>query len=230
VVIAIIAILAALLLPALRTARESAKTISCLNNLKQFGLAAGLYATDYDEQLPASYNGDGTNPAYWMQVLAEYVGAPEYASRYPLLVCPTAQYTGNQQYPVLYGPNGHAIIHGGGAPPVRLKLRKVHSPGDLSIFMDAAMSGDTGDSKEAYLFTHAPNSWFTWIWDYDANPRLPLPYYVDLDFNGWDDHCIRFRHGNNQRANFTFVDGHAQTLRKNEVKAVNIANRDEYFK
>ena len=51
-VIAIIAILAAMLLPALSRAREQARRAVCINNLKQIGLAITMYAQDYDGGLP----------------------------------------------------------------------------------------------------------------------------------------------------------------------------------
>jgi prepilin-type N-terminal cleavage/methylation domain-containing protein/prepilin-type processing-associated H-X9-DG protein len=62
VVIAIIAILAAILFPVFAQAREQARTISCLSNMKQLGLAIKMYAQDYDEQFP---NGNDDKPYNW---------------------------------------------------------------------------------------------------------------------------------------------------------------------
>ncbi|MFA6103606.1 MAG: DUF1559 domain-containing protein [Victivallaceae bacterium] len=65
VVIAIIAILASMLLPALNKAREKAKTINCLSNLKQIGLTMTTYANDYRGFIPPYYM--GTN--MWSETL-----------------------------------------------------------------------------------------------------------------------------------------------------------------
>ena len=56
VVIAIIAILASLLLPALIGAREKARRASCMNNIRQIGIALTAYASDYGEYLPGDPN------------------------------------------------------------------------------------------------------------------------------------------------------------------------------
>jgi prepilin-type N-terminal cleavage/methylation domain-containing protein/prepilin-type processing-associated H-X9-DG protein len=58
VVIAIIAILAAILFPVFAQAREKARAVSCLSNMKQIGLGVMQYTQDYDEMLPLdSQNG-----------------------------------------------------------------------------------------------------------------------------------------------------------------------------
>src|SRR4051812_19231645 len=56
VVIAIIAILAAILFPVFAQAKEAAKKISCLSNVKQIALASLMYSNDYDDTFaPSQY-------------------------------------------------------------------------------------------------------------------------------------------------------------------------------
>src|ERR1043166_5314177 len=69
VVVAIIAILASLLLPALQNAKASAKTATCISNLHQWALIHELYASDYNRLLPPCVDenaaGGQVNSAFW---------------------------------------------------------------------------------------------------------------------------------------------------------------------
>ncbi|MCC6729988.1 MAG: DUF1559 domain-containing protein [Chthonomonadales bacterium] len=65
VVIAIIAILAAILFPVFAQAREKARQTACISNEKQIGMAASMYATDYDDQIMPIATVAGTKVYYW---------------------------------------------------------------------------------------------------------------------------------------------------------------------
>ena len=69
VVIAIIAILAAMLLPALQSARERGRGASCINNLKQLGMAFQAYSNEYDGWAPSPFNKSNIKEYIWLNVL-----------------------------------------------------------------------------------------------------------------------------------------------------------------
>ena len=71
VVIAIIAILAGMLLPALNSARNKAKDISCRNNLKTLGTLMKMYTTDFKNYYP-QYPGTNTDKHCWTFQLGYY--------------------------------------------------------------------------------------------------------------------------------------------------------------
>lgn len=90
VVIAIIAILAAVLLPVLNSAQKRAYQVNCLNNLRQWGIALHVSATDNSDQIPrdgtdpnetySTYSGNTTglgtptDPNAWFNILPQSIG------------------------------------------------------------------------------------------------------------------------------------------------------------
>jgi prepilin-type N-terminal cleavage/methylation domain-containing protein len=108
VVIAIIGILAAMLLPALKQARDTAKQISCVNNMKQIGLCYLNYANDYDQSLPVYKVGNSGAWGYWgymanglERALAPYINAKipsagHLPTGHSIWICPASPIKYNQ--------------------------------------------------------------------------------------------------------------------------------------
>lgn len=86
VVIAIIGLLASMLLPALKDAREKTKRMGCINNLKQTYLAFGLYAQDWNGYYPVVLDPPGW---YYGSFFAlEFYGYVPSKNIYNLFICP----------------------------------------------------------------------------------------------------------------------------------------------
>lgn len=107
VVIAIIAILAAMLLPALQTARERGRRGSCISNLKQIGTALMQYAQDNREKMPAGSCRKSSTDSTELKVMLDkdfeaadgavrgynVLVGHEYLSDYAVYTCPSSTAT-----------------------------------------------------------------------------------------------------------------------------------------
>ncbi len=116
VVIAIIAILAAMLLPALKNARDVAKSSVCVNNLKQFGLNFAFYTSDYNDYYPNYRWPEALNP----YVNGTLLGSPQLPDTggvnqpvdkvkpYDMIHCPAVGVlsSDNQKITLTYTMNG----------------------------------------------------------------------------------------------------------------------------
>lgn len=120
VVIAIIGILAAILLPALARARESARRASCQNNLKQWGLIFKMYSGEAKDNFPAGgyYRLNGTPTLLSVRGFSLY---PEYWTDPNLASCPSDPHAG--QFGVDFMDNYSETVQNAvqnGAPPLCL--------------------------------------------------------------------------------------------------------------
>ncbi|MFA6294282.1 MAG: prepilin-type N-terminal cleavage/methylation domain-containing protein [Victivallales bacterium] len=164
VVIAIIAILAAMLLPALRSAKDTANKAACLNNLKQIGSVLHFYIDDYDSYFPAKGSGSQSWVSVFQEVyLGNIPGWPPTGLKRPLGIwaCPasTAVLSGTSLYLADYGANPGTGTSTG-APGTSYsannwkKLQQVANPSKIFFCIDSIAYNDfryTGRDVFAFI-------------------------------------------------------------------------------
>ena len=116
IVIAIIGILAAILFPAFSQAREGARRIVCVSNLRQIGMGLQMYAQDHAETLPGAASSDVANfgestatGANVLDTLSRYTGSTQ------IFVCPSAYEAGGADAPTSMSDSNYmanAVIAG----------------------------------------------------------------------------------------------------------------------
>ena len=203
VVIAIIAILAAILLPALNSARERGRAASCINNLKQIGLAVDMYASEYDEYYHVSNaytNVGGTGAKYeWSYVLGWLGYLPTDRT---VVRCPSIQLaTGTNNGVGTYGVN--IQVHEG-------MLRGITG---RSSWYTPGYACRKDLTRPAEYPTHIDSVGYTC-----ASMYIGYAYYQIVNRDGYNcgvPFCI---HAN--KAHAVFADGHADGVQREKWYSV----------
>ena len=205
IVISIIAILAAMLLPALNVAREKAHAVSCMNNQKQVGYIMRSYLDDWKEQIMISpMNSIGTTDTGWLYLPKECGYLP---SNLKFILCP--------KYPCSDPANGnfsswmkvsYGILNGnGGDSYYRTYLAEYRS-----------------DASYDFRKTRIPSAFFIAGESLQVDPGNAVPLYRrSMRSNLYlqtKDGTTRpvFAHAN--RSNLLMLDGHCETLSYPEMR------------
>lgn len=191
VVIAVIAILASLLLPALHLAQANAKATSCLNNLKQWGLATQLFASENDDLLPedGSSNGINRDEHGWYNDLPQALKLPAYetmpwhtnASIEPgssLWICPANPRRSNGTNLFHYCLNEH--INGRGAHAQRKLSSVPRTPLTVWLF-DNGGQGAVAQQNNVHTNLHKGGANFSFLDGHAA--RFRNSEYWDFSIN-----------------------------------------------
>ena len=194
VVIAIIAILAGMLLPVLAKARERARNISCVNNLKQLNLGVHMYTDTFDDNLPlvcATYTQAYTNldtPGNsWWGLINTYV-TNEKTFECPADTAKTNAYgagVNTDKFLLSYGING-----------VPNASSTTYSAPDGTYPTGRGLNMSTENPSATLMLADAGVKWY-----------VQYPFCGDsMEAEGY----LAYRHGD--RFNVTFFDGHAETI------------------
>ncbi len=181
VVIAIIAILAAMLLPALNSARERAKMTECVGNQKQVMAAFLLYSNDYDGYIARrGINGAGffqfpelLTGGTWSSTPGQFTPNPHLPKyldfdRRAMLVCPLTRASKEMNF-AIWNTNGLYISYyseystavpsqGDYVSGNVYVLSRAKQPSQTFIYGDTSQKGENRFAHPAYYFTTRPDS------------------------------------------------------------------------
>lgn len=217
IVIAIIAILASMLLPAVNQARERGKSIGCLSNMKQQGLALTLYTDANADYYPANESENNTS---WDAKLAPHLSnsAVMLSGREALktLICPSDDRTlwNRRSYTASYARTNPANAPRGIIGPA--VLPDPGNPGDANVAL-TRKAGQVGKpSATIALYEY----WYKYGTSYpDTNQQFQYNMSAIAGWTGYDLPSFPQRsgsgglwlHGGGGNA-FNFCDGHAKLM------------------